>query len=256
MERSPRAAAVTFDRTSKRYGSFTALDDLRLAIEPGTLFAFVGPNGAGKTTTIGLLTGLLEPSSGRVFIQGQDISSNPIETKREIGFVPDRPFLWPKWTPRETLRFVGTVFGQRGSALEARIEEELEWFGLSDVAEQRNEALSHGTRQKVALAQAFLHDPRLYVLDEPMVGLDPIAQRRLVVRLREKTRSGGTVFLTTHHLTLAEEISDQAALLIRGRLAASGPPAAVVSDSDSGSLSEMFFRLTGTIGSPGSSDAG
>jgi len=169
-----------------------------------------------------------------------------VSAKSRLGFVPDRPFLWPKWTPRESLRFVGAVFGMRGESLERRIDEELQAFDLSEVASSRNETLSHGTRQKVALAQAFLHDPGLFVLDEPMVGLDPIAQRRLVARLRERASRGAAIFFTTHQLALAEEFASESALLVKGRLAASGPPGDVkAADGTRGPLHQVFFSLTG-----------
>ncbi|MEO6323715.1 MAG: ABC transporter ATP-binding protein [Thermoanaerobaculia bacterium] len=235
---------MVFERATKRYRTLTALDSFELSIEPGTLFSLVGPNGAGKTTAIGLLTGLIHPTSGAARVFGFDVAREPLAAKACIGFVPDRPYLWPKWTPRETLRFVGTVFGARGAALEKRIDNELSAFGLLDSGNLRNEVLSHGTRQKVALAQAFLHEPSLYILDEPMVGLDPLAQLQLIRRLQEKASAGAAVFLTTHQLALAEQVSHRAALLIKGRLAAVGTPAAMRGGGLQGSLSELFFRLT------------
>lgn len=228
----------------KRYGRFTALHGLTLEIPRGALFALVGPNGAGKTTALGLLTGLLTPTSGRVLVEGFDMEREPLQAKARLGFVPDRPFLWPKWTPREALRFVGAVFGMKGAALEEEIDRELSRQDLTANADVRNETLSHGTRQRVALATAFLHTPDLIVLDEPMVGLDPLAQRRLVARLEEHTKQGGTVLFTTHQLSLAEEVGTAAALLIKGRLRALGPPAAITTpEGFQGSLSEIFFRL-------------
>jgi len=241
---SPMPPAVQLQGATKRYGTFTALDALDLTVAAGAIFALVGPNGAGKTTTIGLLTGQLTPSAGRALVCGIDVTERPLEAKRRLGFVPDRPYLWPKWTPRESLRFVGAVFGGTGTALEERIESELRVFGLDDVADQRNEALSHGTRQKVALAQAFLHDPELFILDEPMVGLDPIAQRLLVRRLRERADTGATVFFTTHQLSLAEETADETGLLLKGKLAAQGPPRALASAGRAGAaLTTVFFDL-------------
>jgi ABC-2 type transport system ATP-binding protein len=213
------------------------------------VFALVGPNGAGKTTAIGLLTGLLSPSSGRAFLSGFDVAREPVAARTRLGFVPDRPYLWPKWTPRETLRFVGAAFGGRGAALETRIDEELEAFDLLDLAGQRNETLSHGTRQRVALAQAFLHDPQVLVLDEPMVGLDPLAQRGLSLRVRAHAASGAAVLLTTHQLALAEEIATEAGLLVEGRLVAQGAPRNLKTASGrEGALSDVFFDLAG--GSP------
>ena len=235
--------AVRFAGATKRYGSLLALSGLTLDVPPGSVFALVGPNGAGKTTAIGLLTGLLAPTAGTAAVFGHDVAREPLAAKRLLGFVPDRPYLWPRWTPRETLRFVGAVFGARGRGLERRIEEELEAFGLGDASDRRNDTLSHGTRQKVALAQAFLHDPGLFVLDEPMVGLDPLSQRALVDRLRERTRAGSAVLLTTHQLSLAEEVADTVGVLVRGTLAALGPPGAVASSAGEGRLSEVFFPL-------------
>jgi len=236
-------AAFSFDGATKRYGDLLALDGLTLSVPPGVVFALVGPNGAGKTTAIGLLTGLLAPNAGCAEVFGVDVASRPVEAKRLLGFVPDRPFLWPRWTPRETLRFVGAVFGGAGAGLEARIEREIASFGLGAAADRTNETLSHGTRQKVALAQAFLHAPRLFVLDEPMVGLDPLAQKLLVERLRERTREGASVLLTTHHLSLAEEVADDAGVLVAGRLVARGAPLAMTARGLSGRLSELFFDL-------------
>jgi len=239
----PETPAFSFDGATKLYGGLLALDGLTLAVPPGVVFALVGPNGAGKTTAIGLLTGLLAPTAGRAEVFGVDVAARPVEAKRLLGFVPDRPFLWPRWTPRETLRFVGAVFGGSGSELEERIEEEIASFGLEAAADRTNETLSHGTRQKVALAQAFLHAPRLFVLDEPMVGLDPLAQKLLVERLRERTREGAAVLLTTHHLALAEEVADDAGVLVKGRLVARGAPLAMTARGRTGRLSELFFDL-------------
>lgn len=242
-EVAPAPGAFAFERATKRYGDLLALSELTLAVSPGVVFALVGPNGAGKTTAIGLLTGLLAPTAGRAAVFGIDVAEDPVGAKRRLGFVPDRPYLWPRWTPRETLRFVGAVFGAKGAALEERIEAELAAFGLDGSADRTNETLSHGTRQRVALAQAFLHDPSLFVLDEPMVGLDPHAQKALVDRLKERTARGAAVLLTTHHLALAEEVADEAGVLVKGRLVARGAPLAMSARGATGRLSELFFDL-------------
>jgi ABC-2 type transport system ATP-binding protein len=237
---------IRFEKAVKRYGDKTALSDLTLEIPGGAIFALVGPNGAGKTTAIGLLTGLLSPPSGRTVLAGIDVARDPVAAKATLGFVPDRPYLWPKWTPRETLRFVGAVFGARGNALEERLDAELAAFDLVSVADARNETLSHGTRQRVALAQAFLHDPQALVLDEPMVGLDPIAQRSLGERLRALAAGGSAVLLTTHQLAQAEELATDAGLLFDGHLLARGAPGALRTSSGlTGALSEVFFALAG-----------
>ncbi len=235
--------AVRFEGASKRYGDAVGLHPLDLSVPKGTLFALVGPNGAGKTTALGLLTGLLVPTTGRVLVAGFDVAAEPVAAKSRLGFVPDRPLLWPKWTPRESLRFVGAVFGLSGDPLEERIDAELSAFGLTESAAVRNEALSHGTRQRVALAQAFLHDPEVFVFDEPMVGLDPFAQRTLSRRLRERTAAGATVLFTTHQLATASDLATDAGLLASGRLAARGaPPRMTTPGGRSGSLEELFFE--------------
>jgi ABC-2 type transport system ATP-binding protein len=235
-------SAIRFEGASKRYGDVVGLNPLDLSISRGSLFALVGPNGAGKTTALGLLTGLLVPTAGRVLVSGIDVAADPVGAKRRIGFVPDRPLLWPKWTPRESLRFVGAVFGLFGDPLEDRIDSELEAFDLAKSADQRNEALSHGTRQRVALAQAFLHDPEVFVLDEPMVGLDPFAQRELARALRDRAAAGATVLFTTHQLATASDLATEAGLLAGGRLAAQGTPAWMTTPAGrSGRLEELFF---------------
>ncbi len=242
--------AFAFESATKRYGELLALSELTLEVPQGVVFALVGPNGAGKTTAIGLLTGLLAPTAGRARVFGVDVAADPVRAKRHLGFVPDRPYLWPRWTPRETLRFVGAVFGAKGAALEERIEAELAAFGLDGAADRTNETLSHGTRQKVALAQALLHDPALLVLDEPMVGLDPHAQKGLAERLKERTAAGGAVLLTTHHLALAEELAHEAGVLVKGRLVARGAPLAMSARGAAGRLSELFFDLAADDGPP------
>ncbi len=238
--------SILFDGATKNYGRKTALAGLTLDVPAGAVFALVGPNGAGKTTAIGLLTGILAPTAGRALVCGFDVARDPVAAKARLGFVPDRPYLWPKWTPRETLRFVGAVFGGLGAALEKRIDGELDAFDLRELSGERNETLSHGTRQRLALAQAFLHDPEVLVLDEPMVGLDPLAQRGLSDRLRAHAAKGAAVLLTTHQLALAEEIATDVGLLVEGRLVARGAPRNLETASGrTGTLSDVFFDLAG-----------
>ena len=224
-------------------GGIRAVEGVSFAVEEQEIFGFLGPNGAGKSTTIKCVIGLLRPTSGRVLVGGLDVAADPIGAKRLLGFVPDRPYLWPRWTPRESLRFVGAVFGNFGAALEERIDAELAAFSLGAEADARNEALSHGTRQRVALAQAFLHDPEAFVLDEPMVGLDPFAQRALAERLRARAAAGAAVLFTTHQLAAAAGLATTAGLLVGGRLEATGPPGSMTApDGRTGSLEELFFR--------------
>jgi ABC-2 type transport system ATP-binding protein len=170
---------IATESLRKTFGATVAVDDLTLSVPEGEFFCFLGPNGAGKTTTIKLLTGLLRPSAGRALIGGFDIAARPVEAKRLLGYIPDQPFLYEKLTGREFMRFVAGLYGLDGSGLDARIEEHLRSFEVAAAADQLIADLSHGTRQKLAFAATFLHAPRVVVVDEPWVGLDPRSVRNV-----------------------------------------------------------------------------
>lgn len=206
----------------KSFGSLTAVEGLDLDVTQGEFFAFLGPNAAGKTTTIKMLTGLLKPSGGSATVAGFDIQKNPTEAKRLISYVPDFPFLYDKLTPREFLRFVGELYemdkgdiGTRGDAL-------FEQFHLGEYHNELIENLSHGTRQRVAIAAALLHDPQVLIIDEPMVGLDPMHARIVKDEFKARSRAGCTIFLSTHTLSVAEEMADRIGIIHHGRLIALG----------------------------------
>ncbi len=230
---------------TKRFGATVAVDRLDLEVEPGEFFCFLGPNGAGKTTTIKLLVGLLRPSAGRAVIGGHDIASEPVEAKRLLGYVPDQPFLYERLTGREFMALVAGLYRLDGARLEARIEETLAAFGAAEVADQLIGDLSHGTRQKLAFAATFLHDPRLVVVDEPWVGLDPRSIRQVKRYLKERTREGVTVFMSTHTLSIAEEVADRIGIIHQGRLLALGTVTEIKAlASRPGSLEDVFLELT------------
>ena len=213
---------IEFRRLKKTYGPLTAVDELSLTIEEGCVFGFIGRNGAGKTTTIRMMMGLLEPTSGTVVIGGHDVRSEPEKAKAMTGYLPDHPFLYDKLTAHEFLRFIGGLYGVPERVRDERATKLLDDFALTERAGELVETYSHGMKQRLALAAALLHEPRILVLDEPMVGLDPqgaLDFRRLLAKLAEE---GRTIFLSTHSLAVAEELCDRIGVLDRGRLVALG----------------------------------
>ncbi len=236
---------IRTERLTKVFGAKTAVDELTLAIGEGEFFCFLGPNGAGKTTTIKMLTGLSRPTSGRALIGGIDIAAEPVEAKRALGYIPDQPFLYEKLTGREFMRFVAGLYGMRPDGLSARIDGLLGTFEIDDAADALIGDLSHGTRQKLAFAATFLHEPRAVVIDEPWVGLDPRSVRRVRTFLRERTREGVTVFMSTHTLAIAEEVADRIGIIHGGKLLALGSLAEIKAlASRPGSLEDVFLELT------------
>ena len=236
---------IRTEHLAKKYGSLVAVDDLSLSIPQGQFFAFLGPNGAGKTTTIKLLAGLLKPTSGRALIGGYDIQKDPVEARKILSFVPDMPFLYDKLEPVEFMWFIGQLYGM-DSAVVARASDELfDVFGLNEIRRQTIESLSHGTRQRLVIASALLHQPKVIIIDEPMVGLDPRSARVVKNVLKERSRAGVTVFLSTHVLHIAEELADQVGILNRGRLIAVGTIDELREVSgQKGELEDAFLALT------------
>jgi ABC-2 type transport system ATP-binding protein len=236
---------IRTENLSKFFGDRAAVNNLTLHIPPGELFAFIGPNAAGKTTTIKLLTGLLSPSRGRALIGNYDIQKNPVEAKRLIGYIPDFPFLYEKLTGAEFLRFVGSIYGLNLNRLKGLIEEQLALFGLSGLAAELIENYSHGFRQRLVFASAFLHDPKVLIIDEPMVGLDPRTARRIKNILKERCREGNTVFMSTHTLSVAEELADRVGIIHEGELIACGDLEELRNRSGvSGRLEDVFLKIT------------
>lgn len=230
-----------------RYGELLALDELDLVIPRGELFAFLGPNAAGKTTTIKLLTGLMAPTTGQARICGYDIQKDPLEAKRRIGYIPDVAEFYDKLTPLEFMSFIAELFQVDREAAKRRTVELMERFSLMPYARQRIEYLSHGTRQRLAFASAFLHEPEVVIVDEPMVGLDPKNARVVKEELKARSRAGVTVFLSTHLLNVAEELADRVGIIHRGRLQAVGTVEEIrrqVTGGEDRSLEELFLGLT------------
>jgi len=240
---------IELQNLTKRYGKFTAVDEISLEIPRGELYGLLGPNGAGKTTTMRMIAGILRPTSGRVLIAGIDIGADPIAAKRRLGFIPDRPFVYDKLTGAEFLRFVAGLFGQEGPGLNRRIDELLGLFELLSWRNELTESYSHGMRQKLIIASALLHRPDVIVVDEPMVGLDPKSARLLKDLLREFVRRGGTVLMSTHTLEIAEAMCDRIAIVHSGRIVADGSMEELRAQTASGdaSLEELFLKLTGGL---------
>lgn len=229
----------------KRFGDVTAVNDLSLTVNRGEFFVVLGPNAAGKTTTIKILSGLIKPTSGMARVAGFDVQAQPLEVKRRMAYVPDFPFLYDKLTPWEFFRFTGDLFRMDIDRIQQAARELIDRFGLSDFANKTIEGLSHGTRQRVAIVSALLHDPEVFVIDEPMVGLDPHHARVVKDVLKERSLRGMTVFLSTHQLSVAEEMADRIGIIHQGKLIAVGTPAQLRTQSGAeGPLESAFLALT------------
>ena len=242
---------ISLQHLNKRFGTVQAVRDLSLEIPAGELFCFLGPNGAGKTTTIKMLTGLLKPDSGIIHIGGYDIQKQPVEAKRLMGYIPDMPFLYDKLTPVEFLKFVAGLYQVTRPDLKAHIEASLHQFGLLESRQSLVGDLSHGMRQRLLYAATFLHDPKVILIDEPLIGLDPHSIRMIKDLLRAKVRDGMTILLTTHILALAEAIADRIGIISGGALIALGKMSELRTQSvTSGTLEDVFLKLTAETGVP------
>ncbi|HSG46933.1 MAG TPA: ABC transporter ATP-binding protein [Longimicrobiales bacterium] len=233
----------------KQYGAFTAVKGVDLEVRAGEVFGFLGPNGAGKTTTIRMVAGVLEPTAGDVLVGGYDLHRDPQAAKRLLGYIPDRPYLYEKLSGGEFLRFVAGLWGKDGPETEARADRLLSLFSLTDWKDELIESYSHGMRQKLLISSALLHQPRLIVVDEPMVGLDPRAAKILKDLFRAFADEGGTVFLSTHTLEVAEALCDRIAIISQGEIIARGTMEelrAEAAGDGSARLEEIFLKVTGS----------
>ena len=204
------------------YGELRAVDGLKLQVEKGEFFAFLGPNGAGKTTTIKMLTGLLKPSEGLARIAGYDIQVDPVKAKALMGFVPDVAVFYDKLTPREFMEFIGDIFNVDEALGRKNTDELFKKLDLHRYEHQQIETLSHGTRQRLAIAAGLMHDPEVFIIDEPMVGLDPLHALAVKQELKERSQNGTTIFMSTHLLNIAEELADRIGIIDQGKLVAHG----------------------------------
>lgn len=236
---------IELDSVNKAYGTKTAVRDLNLRIETGELFAFLGPNGAGKTTTIKMICGLLFPSSGRIRVGGFDVQRDGELARQLLSYVPDQPYLYEKLTGREFLQFIAEMYGLKPAHAKQRMTEVIDLFRLEDFVDDLTERYSHGMRQRTVFAAALLHEPRVLVVDEPTVGLDPRSVRLLKDILRKLAEGGTTVFLSTHSLDVAQELAHRIGIVDHGRLIGCGTLESLRRQADlAGTLEEVFLRLT------------
>ncbi|MCU0596855.1 MAG: ABC transporter ATP-binding protein [Desulfobacterota bacterium] len=231
---------------TKTYKDLRAVDDLNLEVKEGALFGFLGPNGAGKTTTIKMMAGVLKPTSGRVIIDGMDLAEEPEKVKKCIGFIPDRPYLYEKLTGMEFLKFIAGLYGMdHAGSLQTRIHGLLELFDLTHWSDELIESYSHGMKQRLVMCSALLPQPRVLIVDEPMVGLDPRGARLVKDLFVEQALKKTTVFMSTHSLEVAAEVCQDIAIIQAGRIIARGSAEELRQTAGvDGSLESVFLKLT------------
>jgi ABC-2 type transport system ATP-binding protein len=240
-------AMIRLVNLTKRFWRVTAVDDVSLEIPAGEIFGFLGPNGAGKTTTIKMMAGILEPTAGRIVIDGKDLSKDPVGAKRVTGFIPDRAFLYEKLTGIECLHFVAALYEMDEKRAEARIKELMALFEMEAWAGDLIESYSHGMKQRIVMSSALLHEPKVIVVDEPMVGLDPKAARLVKTIFRSLADQGVAIFMSTHALEVAEEMCDRIAIIHQGRLIVEGTASELREKAgvEGHNLEAVFLKLTG-----------
>ncbi len=238
---------IRLENLTKRYQQVTAVDDVSLEVASGEIYGFLGPNGAGKTTTIKMLAGVMRPTAGRIFIDRLDLQTNPIEVKARVGFIPDRPFLYEKLTGLEFMTFMANLYGLNGQGREKRIGQFLELFELAEWGRELVGSYSHGMKQRLIMSAALLHEPRVFIVDEPLVGLDPKGAR-LIKRIFNRLRDSSlTVFMSTHTMGIAEELCDRIGIIQKGKLVAEGTVTELkeLAGQEDPRLESVFLHLTG-----------
>ncbi len=235
---------IKLEHLTRRFGHFEAVSDLNLEIPRGELFCFLGPNGAGKTTTIKMMCGLLRPTAGRITIAGHDLQSGMAAVRRITGYIPDFPFLYDRLTPDEFVEFTGDLYSLPRAQVRADRESLFELFDLIEYRDVLIKDLSHGLRQRVVYAATLLHRPEILFVDEPFIGLDPFSIRLIKNLLKQKTREGVTIFMTTHILALIEDLADRIGIIVHGRLSALGTLADLARTHAMDGLEDIFLKLT------------
>ena len=235
---------LKIEHLTKAYGEKKAVDDLNLHIAPGEIYGFIGHNGAGKTTTLKSVAGILQFDAGEIYIDGMPIKENPLECKRRFAYIPDNPDLYDYMTGIKYLNFIADIFGVGENERQARIRKYADAFELTADLAQPIAAYSHGMKQKLAIISAWLHEPKLILMDEPFVGLDPKAAHLLKEMMREMCDEGGAIFFSTHVLEVAEKLCDKVAIIKSGRLIRSGAMEEVKGDE---SLEDVFLELEGEV---------
>ena len=236
---------IRIENLTKSFGKTLAVDNLNLNIAEGEFFTFLGPNGAGKTTTLKTITGLLRPTSGKVYVGNFDMSRNAREAKRIISYIPDIPYLYEKLTGREFLYFIGELYELDKKGYRQKTEDFLALFNMEDYADHLIETYSHGMKQKLIISSALLPDPRVIIIDEPMVGLDPKSMRLVKDILSQRAEEKTTIVMSTHTLTLAEEISHRIGIIHKGKLLCQGTVQDIKDQAlESSNLEDIFLEMT------------
>ena len=238
---------LVLENLTKKFGDFTAVDDVSLTVSKGEIFGFLGPNGAGKTTTIKMIAGLLKPDNGRIDINGHDLAKYPQNCKQETGYIPDRPYLFEKLTGLEFLQFIASLYNLAPETFNKNTAHYLNLFDLEDWRHHLVESYSHGMRQKLIISSVFMLELPFIVVDEPMVGLDPKSARIVKELFKSFAAKGTAVFLSTHSLEIAEELCDRIGIILNGKLCASGDLAHLQQEAklEHSDLEEIFLELTG-----------
>lgn len=238
---------IIIDHLVKRYNDHVAVNDISLEIKSGEIFGFLGPNGAGKTSTIKIIMGLMKPTSGKIFIDGHDVQKDPIAAKKALGYVPDRPILYEKLTAWEYMKFIAGIYGIDDTALRERGMKYLQIFELNEWTDELVENFSHGMKQRLNLSAVFMRNPKVLILDEPLIGLDPRGARLLKEMLLTSRNNGMCIFMSTHILEIAEQMCDRLAIIHKGSIISTGTSGDLRQQAqtpDSG-LEQIFLRLTG-----------
>ena len=237
---------IKLNNLTKRYGNFTAVDNISINVDAGQIYSFLGVNGAGKTTTIKMITGVLLPTSGEIRICGEDLIKNPQKAKSLIGYISDRPYLYNKLTGYEFLLFCADLYNLNSNFAKHRARELLIEYGLKDWQNQLIESYSHGMKQRLAMSAALIHDPKVLVIDEPMVGLDPHGAKMFKESLKKYAKEGKSIFLSTHSLNVAEELSDYVTIIQSGKLLVSGTVKEIMTlaGKHDSQLEQAFIALT------------
>ena len=230
---------------SKSYRNIKAVDKINLRIEDGTIFGFLGPNGAGKTTTIKMMAGVMSPTGGRIILDGIDLMNDPVSAKKIVGYIPDRPFLYERLTGWEFLKLISALYGMNGSTeLDKKILRLLNLFEIAEWKDELIESYSHGMKQRLIMCSALIHDPKILIVDEPMVGLDPKAMRLVKEIFRKKAQEGMTLFISTHSLEVAQELCNEVAIIHKGRIVARGTLDDLKRGARlDGTLEEIFLKI-------------
>jgi len=237
---------IELENLTKKYVDLVAVDNLNLIVPKGEIFGFIGPNGAGKTTTIKMMGGINAPTSGSIIICGINMETDPEAAKSKIGFIPDRPYLYEKLTGMEFLKFTADLYGLEEDGFQHKVEDLLKTFSLFEWSDELIEAYSHGMKQRLVMSAALIHDPEVIIVDEPMVGLDPVAIKMVKNLFKRLATEGVTIFMSTHTLKVAEEVCHRIGIIHKGSLIETGTPEDLMRKANTSErdLEEVFIRLT------------